>query len=182
MPIYRAMDRALKRSRGSSTVAELFRVQARRVRSFLRLRLRSEEDAQDAAQDVFLRLWQREREGTLKTDARSYMVTAVYNAAVDVERRRSNHLAGDHVSIEAVDVAGPGAAPEESLFWRSALHSFVNALNELPDVTQQVFALSHIDGLTHVAIAERLEMSVRNVERHMARAIAHCEARLRDYL
>ena len=174
------MVRVLKRAQGSSTVAELFRVQAKRVRSFLRFRLRSEEDAQDAAQDVFLRLWQRERQGALEEDARSYMLAAVYNAAVDVERRRSHQQPA--VLVDDMEVAAPEAPPDQALFWRTALHRFVDALNELPDVTQQVFTLSHVDGLTHAAIAERLDMSVRNVERHMARAISHCESRLGDFL
>jgi RNA polymerase sigma-19 factor, ECF subfamily len=176
------MDRILKGPRASSTVAELFKAHARRVRSFLRFRLRSDEDAQDAVQDVFLRLWQREREGSLKAEARSYMVSAAFNAAVDVERRRSYQRVDAHVLVDDVEVADSDAEPDDALFWRNALHNLVDALNDLPDVTQQVFALSHIEGLTHVAIAERLEMSVRNVERHMARAIAHCEGRLKDYL
>jgi RNA polymerase sigma factor (sigma-70 family) len=166
----------------STTVAKLFKTQGKRVRSFLRFRLRSDDDAQDATQDVFLRLWQRECEGALKDDARSYMVTAVYNAAVDVERRRLARQTDAHVPADSVEVATSEAEADEALFWRNALTHFVDALNELPDVTQQVFALSHIEGLTHVAIAERLDMSVRNVERHMARAIGHCEARLKDYL
>ena len=176
------MERTLKKRSPSSTVADLFEAQARRVRNFLRFRLRSDEDAQDAAQDVFLRLWQRERDGALKQDARSYMVTAVYNAAVDVERRRAYHHADAHVSADGIEIADTAAEPDDAIFWQDALAHLVDSLNDLPDLTQQVFGLSHIDGLTHVAIAERLGMSVRNVERHMARALAHCEERLKDYL
>ncbi len=165
-----------------STVVGLFKAQAKRVRSYLRRRLRSDEDAQDATQEVFLRLWRREREGALEADANSYMIASVYNVAVDVERWRAYHRPNERVAIEDADVASRDAEASETLFWRDALHQFVDTLNELPDVTQQVFALYHVEGLTHVAIAKRLGMAVRSVERHMARAIAHCEERMKDYL
>jgi RNA polymerase sigma factor (sigma-70 family) len=165
-----------------STVVGLFKAQAKRVRSFLRRRLRSDEDAQDATQEVFLRLWRREKEGALEADANSYMITSVYNVAVDVERWRAYHRPNERVAIEDTDIASRDAEASEALFWRDALHQFVDTLNELPDVTQQVFALHHVEGLTHVAIAKRLGMAVRSVERHMARAIAHCEERMKDYL
>jgi len=165
-----------------STVVGLFKSQAKRVRSFLRWRLRSDEDAQDATQEVFLRLWRREKEGALEAEASSYMMTSAYNVAVDVERWRAYHKPNERVAIEDADVASRDPDASEALFWRDALHQFVDVLNELSDVTQEIFTLYHVEGLTHVAIAKQVGMTVRSVERHMARAIAHCEERMKDYL
>src|SRR5690606_1593402 len=74
-----------------SPVAELFRYHGRRMRSFLRWRLGTREDAEDASQEVFLRLLRRERASALRTDARAYLTTATYNVAIDVGRRRASH-------------------------------------------------------------------------------------------
>ncbi len=165
-----------------SLVAQLFKSQGRRMRSFLRRRLRSNEDAQDAAQDVFLRLLRRERAGTLDSDARSYMVKAAHNVAVDVERWRAYHKPDGHVALEDETAVSEDVEASEQLYWREGLRRFVDALNGLPHRTQQVFVLYHVEGRPHAAIARRLGMSLRSVERHMARAIAHCEAQLKDYL
>src|SRR4051794_24312262 len=83
-----------------STVTELFRSQSRRVRNFLRRRLHSDEDAQDAAQDVFLNLLRSERAGVLKGDARRYMTRAVHNVAIDVKRWRAYHRPDDRVTLQ----------------------------------------------------------------------------------
>lgn len=165
-----------------STVAQLFKSQSRRVRNFLRRRLRNHEDAQDAVQDVFLNLLRRERKGALDADSHSYMLKAVYNAAIDVDRRRVAHRIEDLVPLENDIAASTQVDASETLYWREGLRLFVEALSELPDAAQQVFVLYHVEGQSHEAIARRLGMSLRSVERHMARAIAHCEIQLKDYL
>lgn len=144
--------------------------------------MRDDSDAQDAAQEVFLRLVRREKTGQLQSEARSYMVKAVYHSAIDVERWRTAHHVQDSVAVEESQHCDPAIEVAEALYWREGLHRLVDALNELGEITQQVFALYHIQGMTHAAIAGQLKISVRSVERHMARAIAHCENRLREYL
>lgn len=165
-----------------STVVGLFKSHARRVRSFLRWRLRNDDDAQDAAQEVFLKLWRREKEGALEADAAAYMGSAVHNAAIDVDRWRAYRRPADHFSIDDIDIASSQADPSDALFWRDALHRFTEVLNDLPDLTQRIFVLYHVEGHTHTAISKKLGVTVRTVERHMARAIAHCEERMKDYL
>jgi RNA polymerase sigma-19 factor, ECF subfamily len=176
------MDEAVKPPPIQSTVARLFKAHSARMRNFLRFRLRNHEEAQDAAQDVFLRLWEREREGALQADARAYMVSAVFHAAVDVTRRRSRSLVDEHEALDDEQLPDPSASVESRLFWRNALRQLVDALKDLPVTTQQVFVMAHVEGLTHTVIAERLEISVRHVERHLVRALGHCELRLKDYL
>lgn len=176
------MEDALKPPKTPSTVTRLFRTHAARMRNFLRFRVRNQEDAQDAAQDVFLRLWEREQQGALKADARAYMVSAVFHAAVDVERRRSSSKASEHDPLDEERLLDTSASVETQIFWRKALEQLVGALKELPVATQQVFVMSHVEGVTHTVIAERLDISVRHVERHLARALGHCESRLKDYL
>ncbi|MEJ1965674.1 MAG: sigma-70 family RNA polymerase sigma factor [Gammaproteobacteria bacterium] len=165
-----------------SPVARLFRSQGKRVRSFLRRRLRNHEDAQDAAQNVFLGLVRRENAGALEADARAYMVKAAYNAATDVQRSRATRHADDHCALDENTQGSGKSEASEILYWREGLSLLVDALNELPDVTQQAFVLYHVEGLSHAAIARRLNISVRSIERHMACAIAHCQDRLKDYL
>jgi RNA polymerase sigma factor (sigma-70 family) len=163
-----------------STVASLFKAQARRVSKFLTWRLRNEADAQDATQEAFLRLWRREKDGTLRADAGGYLGSAVQSAAIDVDRWRSYRR--NYLSLEEVDLQSSDAEPGEALFWQDALRHFVVTLNDLPDLTQRIFVLYHVEGHTHTAISQRLGVTVRTVERHMARAIAHCEERMKDYL
>ena len=47
-------------------------------------------------------------------------------------------------------------------------------LRELPAVTRDTFLLSQIEGLTYVQIAERLDVSLITVKRHMRAAFIAC--------
>jgi RNA polymerase sigma factor (sigma-70 family) len=172
----------LPASSGKSTVVGLFKSRAKLIRNLLRWRLRSDDDAQDASQEVFLRLWRREQTGVLNEDASSYLMCSVYNAATDVERWRSVHRPDDKMPLDEAIVPSHDPEAVEALFWRHALEHFTEVLNELPATTCQIFLLYHVEGAPHTEIARRLGMNVRTVERHMRRAMNHCRDRMKDYL
>lgn len=75
-------------------VAGLFAVHSRRIQRFLQHRLHHQEDAQDAAQEVFLKLWKREREGALREEAGAYMHSAAHTVVIDMQRHRKSHACG----------------------------------------------------------------------------------------
>lgn len=174
------------REEAGSTVVRLFRAQSRRVAGFLLGKLRNESDAEDASQEVFLNLWRREKAGQLREDASSYLFTAARNVAVDCERKRQTHRADQTVELEenGIDeIADPGIAPaDEAQHWRQGLVALVSSLEALPAKTQKIFVLYHFESLDYADIAARLGISERSVERHMARAFAHCRKVLEEYL
>lgn len=167
---------------GAQTVVRLFRANARRVSSFLGYRLRSREDGQDAAQELFLKLWKRETEGQLREQATAYLNSAMRTVAIDMDRFRGSRGAKEHVDIDALDLATTQPAVDEAQFWREGVLRLVSALQEMPELTQTVFALYHFEGLSHKEIARDLALSERTVERHMARALEFCEPRMKDFI
>src|SRR5687767_10939897 len=76
---------------GPTIVVDLFKTHAGKIRRYLSWRLKSAEDAKDATQEVFLKLWRHEREGTLRDEAAGYMRAATGSAAIDLERWRARH-------------------------------------------------------------------------------------------
>src|ERR1043165_7130082 len=75
-------------AREPSIVVDLFKAHARRVQNFLAFRLRDPVEAQDVAQDVFLKLWRHESEGRLRDEATNYMYSPTQSAAIDSDRHR----------------------------------------------------------------------------------------------
>ena len=53
------------------------------------------------------------------------------------------------------------------------------ALSELPAACRECFLLRKLDGLSHLEIADRLEISRSMVEKHMVRALLHCRSLMR---
>lgn len=165
-----------------STVADLFRAQARRVSRLMDRKLRNAEDAEDATQEVFLRLWRHERDGQLKDEAAAYMHSAAHTIAIDFQRRRRSHAADLHDPLDATTAPDARAPADEALHWRNGVGKLIDSLTDLPELTQQVFVLYHFECLDYREIARRLEVSTRTVERHMGSAIDFCRTRLGAYL
>ena len=55
------------------------------------------------------------------------------------------------------------------------------ALEELPLPCQQVFAWHRLEGQTMGEIAQRMDLSVSMVEKHMARCMRHLHIRLKQH-
>lgn len=165
-----------------SIVTGLFRSHARRVQNFLTYRLRDSAEAQDVAQEVFLKLWRQESRGALRGEATNYMYAATQSAAIDSDRHRTyvTRDRADGVETDAIANAQPLA--EEVLHWRRAMGALVDSVKSLPGTTKTAFVLFHFKGLGYDEIATELGCSRRTVERHIAAGLAHCRERMKDYL
>lgn len=174
-------DPAPPRPEAGSIVARLFASHGGRIRRLIQSRLQNLEDAQDAAQEVFLKLWSRERAGALREEADAYLHSAAHTVVIDMQRHRRSHAADLHVELDEEELPSTHG-PDDPLHWRKGLVALVYCMQELPELTQQIFILYHFEGMDHKAIAHRLDISVRSVERHMAHALAHGRVGLKDYL
>jgi RNA polymerase sigma-70 factor (ECF subfamily) len=164
-------------------VARLFRAHGTRVRRYLSYRLRSDEDGKDAAQEAFLRLVRREREGALREgSSNSYLFSAAFTVAVDVERDRAAIARYRAVDADSDAIASTEATPEEQLHWRNALAHFVSCLERLDEGPRKVFVMRYFKGMTYSQIAGELDMKMRTIERHVAKALAQLGSDMKDYL
>ncbi len=170
-------------SEGSgSIIVGLFKLRAKKVQDYLSFRLRSREDAEDAAQEVFLKLWRREEKGALREEASAYMYSTALSVATDAERQRTSQARDRFVEVDLDDIAQHAPSQEDQLHWREAMAHFVYCVKALPEQTRQIFVLHHVEGLHYPAIAKRLGISTRTVERHIAQAFLEMQRQMGDYL
>ena len=62
---------------------------------------------------------------------------------------------------------------ERVLLGREAIALLTQAIRQLPERTRDILILRSLEGLKHGEIARLQGISVRSVEKHMARALAH---------
>ena len=160
---------------------ELFREHRVRLIRFLQLRLGSEADAQDAAQDAIFRLFQR-RDTLRDQELRGLLYVTARNIAIDRlrDRRRSPLRFGDETEVRAALMVDEAACPERTLSAREELASIRVFLDELPAKCAQAFTAYKFEELEYRQIAERMGLTESMVRKYVLRALAHCAARLAE--
>jgi RNA polymerase sigma factor (sigma-70 family) len=151
-----------------------FRQHMRNLRNLLRRRGQTREDADDLVQEAFLRLHTFLAEGKEVRHPAAFLARTALNLAVDAHRRDVREHRDQFVSesIESLPILDLAPTPEEIFSAENRLQQMKDTLDrKVSPRTREVFFLHRLEGFTHEEIAERMNMSVRTVEKHIARAI-----------
>jgi RNA polymerase sigma-70 factor (ECF subfamily) len=158
-----AVDATLAASGDSHAFERLYRGHIARIHSLAR-RMLSDDEADEAAQDVFVRAW--EKLGTFRGEAA--FGTWLHRLAINVilgrrERRgvyRQRYLEDDGVLDT---VPGRRAGPETAM-------DMEKAIARLPDGARQIFVLHDVEGYRHEEIAGMLGLAAGTSKSQLHRA------------
>lgn len=136
-------------------------------------------EAEDAVQEIFLRLW---RTAERYDPARAKLVTWVMliSKRHAIDRLRRKQVRPNNLSLEGdpTDRRGgptPGVLPEERDERRQIL---LDRIQELPALQQEVLTRAYLQGFTLREVAEQLDAPLGTVKSALSRGLA----RLRDRL
>ncbi len=130
----------------------LYRLTSARLMGVLFRILRRREPAEDALQDVFVRVWQRARQyDVYKGRPMAWLVSIARYRAIDVVRSRRPMLSIDNSEDEpGIELAVEPEAPAESSRTRATLERCLGLLS----VTQRrCVTLAFVNGLSHEEIS-----------------------------
>jgi RNA polymerase sigma factor (sigma-70 family) len=160
-------------------VARLFREHNDALVSLLALRLRSQHDAKEVAQEAYVRLLQLDRSDGAISLLRSYLFRIASNLAIDRLRHRNVRWhAAAAVKAELFDSFGPRNDIERGLVASEDLDFVRKALTELPKPCQRAFWMHRAQGATVAEIAIALKVTERMVRHHLSRALVYCQLRM----
>lgn len=128
------------------------------------------EDIDDLAQEAFLRAFKAESSEPIKSP-RAYLFRVARNIALRELGKNSRQLT-DYLE-DAIDdsILGTEASVEEDLIAQQKLQLCCAAVAELPEQCRRVFLLRKVHALSHKDIATQLDISVKTVEKHVAKGI-----------
>jgi len=125
--------------------------------------LGNSEDAEDALQMAMLGICRNAAQIDLSVteqEIRSYVMTAVQNAAYSIQRshirRQSQNTSLDELREKAGDIIPDGHSFVEALAIRERYREVVEAIRGLPELYREVMFLHYVEEVSISAIAKRL--------------------------
>ena len=138
-------------------------------------RLRSEPDAQDAAQETFVKAWLSLPSFRGESRFSVWLCRIANNICTDMQRKRmlpavSLDDAGDRGGEGGLDVPDERYSPEAALEKKELWQALRQGLETLPDDYRQTLTLRELGGLSYDEIAETLDIDMGAVKSRLYRA------------
>jgi len=153
----------------------MFSIYFARLNDFAKHVVKDNIISQDIVLEVFLKIWEnRSKIESLNLEA--FLFRLVRNGCIDYikhikvvnNRMHEIEVTAKYEELYRIDFVGnePYILIEQEL-----KNKIEKTVQSLPNRCREVFILSRIDGLKNKEIAEKLNINIKNVERHLNRAL-----------
>ncbi|MEM0961135.1 MAG: sigma-70 family RNA polymerase sigma factor [Bacteroidota bacterium] len=124
-------------------------------------------DADDLAQEAFVRLWENRATVDPSRSVRAWLYRTLRNLALNQFRDQRRH------DVRRAALVPPDSTPPpDDVVEGYALARRLEALVEaLPERQREALLLTRVDGLAHVEVAAVMGISARTVNNHLVRAL-----------
>jgi len=154
-------------------IDSIFEAYAKRLYHFALAYLKTEGDAKDVVQDVFVNFWNSRNSLKEDTHLEAYLFTVTKNSIISIFRKKITEK--EYLKhLRETSIFQYAENDEQYDYERLSLK-----IKELVD--KLVFKLSKEKGLSNKAIAEELNISVKTVEDHITKARRFLKSRLAEY-
>lgn len=162
-----------------TALEELFNYYYPRLYHFSKSFLKLEEGIDDILQEVFIKIWQNKKNIKTPHTFNAFIFIITRNLLLNELRNRLNDQ-------KVKDKVGKLAIPiEYSFIEQSEYHDLKEkvdrAINELPVRQKEIFNLSRMSGYSHKEIAEKLNITTKAVEFHIAKATVLLKKKLLNF-
>jgi RNA polymerase sigma-70 factor (ECF subfamily) len=139
------------------------------------------EDAEEIAQDVFVKVWDKRSDINTDKQFGSFLFKITQNMVID----RFRHYAAIHKNLESYHLSQsrqmPESNPTENLVNFYELSEILNTLiDELPTKRRITFKLSREKGYSNREIADLMKISQGTVEKQLSQALKTLKKNLRN--
>ncbi len=147
----------------------------------------SKENAEEAVQNTFLKLWEKPEILNIEKSLDSYLYKAVYNNCLNLLKQlqvKKKYTDNYRRRIQdAEDFYKITAENGQAILIANELHEKIeSSINKLPKQCKEIFNLSRKEGLKNKEIAEKLEISLNTVTKQISIALSRLRKSLRQYL
>jgi len=128
--------------------------------------------AEDLAQEAFLRLWRKLDHFRLSQPLRPWLLRLATNVCINALKKRRLPVVSVHADDDrdAREPEAKGPTAGDVVARRELLERLEDAIAELPDDYRLVVTLRHVEGLSYDAIARTLDCPLGTVKVRLFRA------------
>jgi RNA polymerase sigma-70 factor (ECF subfamily) len=160
------LSRTIAAQSEAEQVEAVVRQHARFVYQVAYAVLRHPQEAEDAAQETFIRVWKHAKELSGILNHRAWLARIAWRVACD-RRRKHAVVASDETLLQ---LAAGGASAEESLMRSQQMQLLERMIATLPNELRETLTLSTVEEMTSVEIAEVLSIPESSVRVRLLRA------------
>lgn len=124
------------------------------------------EDAEDAVQEVLLKLWNKRLELEQYRSIEAFAMTLTHNICIDMWRCKRN----DTLSLDIVQAASPTGTPERLLEIKDEIHLMHEIIDSLPNLQRTIMRMKDIEGYETDEIAEITGCGPEAIRSNLSRA------------
>lgn len=134
--------------------------------------LKSEHEAEDVAQDIFVKLWEQP---DLWEDGlpQGYLFAMVKNRIFNKIKRRNfeGNYINSQIDLQLSHEAFGFEDPLNEMYREDIRLLLMLSLDQMPDKRREIFKMSRFQNLSNRDIADKMNLSVRTVEQHIYLAL-----------
>jgi RNA polymerase sigma factor (sigma-70 family) len=130
--------------------------------------LRNQEEAEDAVQEVFIKLWKLKEKLGEYNSIDALATTMIKNHCIDQVRKGRNIF--NNEGILQLSVASQSPSPDQEMENRESNEILHRIIDNLPEIYKTVIQLRDIDGFSFEEIAEKTTQTVNNLRVILSRA------------
>jgi RNA polymerase sigma-70 factor (ECF subfamily) len=166
--VFLSDDTAIIKSLGKSDIRAfdlLYEKYSARLFMFAYKYLRSESDAEELVQTVFLKIWENRQNINKDLCFKSYLFTIAYNDICKVFRQRRNLQKYIEYSQHESSFS---CTTDEAIDFQTTLNRVQQIINKLPEKQKDIFRKSRNEGKTTKEIAAEVGLSPGTVDNYIS--------------
>ncbi len=149
------------------------------LKKFVRRFLHREQDIEDVVQEVYLKAFSAEQQRTIE-QPKAFLFSIAKNLALNELNRKSRQMTGYIEECLPEVESHESPTTEHEIHAQQSLGQYCEAVASLPEKSRKVYILRKVHGLKHKEIAQRLDMSLSSVEKHLRIGLESCRNYMRD--
>jgi RNA polymerase sigma-70 factor (ECF subfamily) len=153
----------------------LFRLLYPRMKGYCKLFISNDSEVEDIIQESFIALWEKRKSIDPEKSIESFLFVILRNRCLNV--LKANKMEQGRIDVEDLKVAElqylyqlDFSGAEEKSLEEMLVESLKEAVDQLPPKMKKVFVLCKLEGKNQKEVANELEISLKMVEKHIAKA------------